>query len=177
MTPSRIWTLEALRNQRCVEVGNCWQWTGNFNSAGHSMMSFHGHPSLARRVAWCLAHGLDMDDIKGVRLWNTCANRLCINPKCTKAGDHRLMFVDMVKQGRTKASPAKRAACARAKRAASPRTMDDIRAIRAALNDGESAAQLAKLHRCSVSLVEKIGANQVWRELVPAASIFSMGGV
>lgn len=176
MTPSRIWTLEGLRDQRCVEVGNCWQWIGNFNSAGHPMMSFHGHPCLARRVAWCLAHGLDMGDIKGVRLWNTCANRLCINPKCTKAGDHQSMFVDMVKQGRTKASPSKRAACARAKRAASPRTMEDIRAIRAAINDGQPPAQLAERYQCSVSLIEKIGLNQVWRELVPAASIFSMGG-
>ena len=172
----RNWTLQQLLDQRCIEVGNCFEWQGNINSGGHPMMSYLGKPTLARRVAWCLSHRLELSDIQGVRLWNTCANKLCINPACTRAGDYSAMFSALISQGRTKSSPSKRAKCAQTKRAASPRTIEDIRAIRSALIEGESPADLAQHYQCSVSLIEKIGHNQVWREVVPSASIFGMGG-
>jgi hypothetical protein len=172
---SRTWTLAELLSERCIEVGNCWEWQGNVNSGGHPMMSFQAKPTLVRRVAWCLAHSLTLRDIEGLRLWNTCCNRMCINPKCTRAGSYQEMHRAMVASGRSAASPQKRAACARAKRAASPRSMDDIRSIRRALSNGETISTLAQRYQCSASLIEKIKANRCWRESVPTASVFSLG--
>lgn len=176
-TGARTWTLAQLLDQRCIEVGNCFEWQGNLNSGGHPMMSYLGRPTLVRRVAWCLAHDLGLDDIKGVRLWNTCANKACINPACTRAGGYKAMFSALTKQGRYKASPAKRAACARVKRAASNLTMADVRTIRAELAAGTRRAELAARYNKSDSLIDRIATGDCWRETVlPGASIFSMGG-
>jgi hypothetical protein len=174
---ARTWTLQQLLDERCIEVGNCVEWQGNINTAGHPMMSYLGKPTLVRRVAWCLAHSLALHDIQGLRLWNTCANRLCINPACTRAGTYKAMFRAMVAAGRTESSPSKRAACARIKRAASSLTMDDVRAIRAAAARGALRKDLAARYGKSDSLIDKIVSGQCWRETVlPGASIFSMGG-
>ena len=174
---SRNWTLQQLLDQRCIEVGNCFEWQGNINSGGHPMMSYLGKPTLARRVAWCLSHRLELSDIQGVRLWNTCANKLCINPACTRAGDYSAMFSALISQGRTKSSPSKRAKCAQTKRAASTLTMDDVRTIRAELAAGTRRAELATRYKKSDSLIDRIATNDVWREFVlPSASIFGMGG-
>lgn len=175
-SPSRTWTLQKLRDVRCIEVGDCWEWSGSTNSSGHPMMSYMGKPSLARRVAWCLRHKCSLDDIKGTLLWNACANRLCINPSCTRSGSHVAMFSDLVRNNRLKASPSKRAKCAQIKRAASSLSMDDVRAIRAALAAGARRADLAAQYKKSDSLIARIAANDVWRETaIPQASIFSMG--
>jgi len=174
---ARTWTLQQLFDERCVEVGNCIEWQGKMNSGGHPMMSYLGKPTLVRRVAWCLARNLTLDDIQGLRLWNTCANLRCINPACTRAGTYQAMHRALVAMGRTTASPVKRAACARVKRAASNLTMDDARAIRAAAAQGALRKDLAAHYGKSDSLIDKIVSGQCWRETVlPGASIFSMGG-
>jgi len=177
VTISRTWTLNDLFKQRCNEVGNCYEWSGTVNSAGHPMISYMGRPTPVRRLAWCLSKGLVLDDLAGVRLWNVCSNVLCINPACTRAGTHAQMCKHMVKVGRTEASPAKRIACARVKRAASTLTMDDIRDIRSAAAQGTLRKDLATRYGKSDSLIKKIISGQCWRETVlPGASIFSMGG-
>lgn len=176
-TGARTWTLQKLLDERCVEVGNCFEWQGNLNSAGHPMMSYLGKPTLARRVAWCLARDLSLGDIKGARMWNTCANKVCINPACTRAGMYKAMAAALVKQGRYKSSLAKRVRCAQAKRAASTLTMDDVRTIRAELAAGTRRADLATRYKKSDSLIDRIAAGDVWREnVLPTSSIFSMGG-
>lgn len=173
---ARTWTLQQLFDERCIEVGNCIEWQGNLNSAGHPMMSYMGKPTLVRRVAWCLSRNISLADIQCVVLWAVCENKLCVNPACTRAGTRQAMYKALVAAGRTSASPAKRAACARAKRAASDLTMDDARAIRAAAAEGVLRKDLAARYGKSGSLIDKIVAGQCWRETVlPGASIFSMG--
>jgi hypothetical protein len=175
MNPSRTWTLENLLSERCVEVGNCQQWPGGCNDQGHPVMSFSGKVVLVRRLSWALHKGLPLSDIAGVTVWGTCGDSLCIAPACTKCGTRQQMFDWMVKAGRMKSSPGKRASCARIKRGASSLTMQDAREIRAEIERGVTRKVLAERYKKSDSLIDKIWYGKVWREQLAGASIFSMG--
>lgn len=172
----RTWTLAQLHEEHCADVGQCWEWQSSFNSGGHPQMSYQCKPTLARRVAWVLHKNVPMDSIKGLRMWNVCANFRCINPACTRVGTYRQMFDALVEQGRTASSLSKRAACARVKRAASDLSYDDVREIRRAVEQGIPRKDLAAKYRKSDSTINDIVNFKTWRETVGPASIFSMGG-
>ena len=55
----------------------CWQWTGKPNAAGYGRVFIAGRVEYAHRLAFLWLVG---DIRKGEKLYNTCQNRLCVNP-------------------------------------------------------------------------------------------------
>lgn len=61
-----------------VEKGEtCWKWLGKPNAAGYGRVFIAGRVEYAHRVAYLWLVG---DVGAGAKLYNTCSNRLCVNP-------------------------------------------------------------------------------------------------
>jgi hypothetical protein len=56
----------------------CWGWTGTANKAGYGVFWDAGTLHCAHRWAFLLLAG---DLRPGEKLYNTCQNRLCVNPE------------------------------------------------------------------------------------------------
>lgn len=62
-----------------VEKGkSCWQWLGKPNSAGYGRVFVAGKIEYAHRYVFLELVG---DIAPGQKLYNTCSNRLCVNPE------------------------------------------------------------------------------------------------
>ena len=56
----------------------CWKWKGKPNAAGYGRVFIAGKIEYAHRVAFLWLVG---DVAPGQKLYNTCSNRLCVNPE------------------------------------------------------------------------------------------------
>ena len=56
----------------------CWEWQGRPNKAGYGVIYVDGKLEYAHRYAFLLLAG---DIPRGQSLYNTCSDRLCVNPK------------------------------------------------------------------------------------------------
>lgn len=173
-----LWTLERLRDERCVEEGECWLWAGGMSGPGKTTpnMHFRGRVVPAYSAAWLLKTGCEHVP-KGMRLWRTCMDHRCIAPKHIKLGTHADMKADLAARGAYVCSPTRKAkitATSRRTRAKLKGGLDAAREIRASeKNDSELAAE----HGMCRSRIKQIRDGKAWRETVlPGASIFSMGG-
>lgn len=61
----------------------------------------YGHSSGKHRIAYCKAHGLRLEDIKGKVVRHTCDNGRCINPEHLLLGTHQDNVQDRVDRDRT----------------------------------------------------------------------------
>lgn len=61
----------------------------------------YGHSGGRHRIAYCEAHGLHLDDIKGKVVRHTCDNGRCINPEHLLLGTHQDNVQDRVDRDRT----------------------------------------------------------------------------
>jgi hypothetical protein len=69
------------RFSRFVSVGapgTCWMWVGA-SQKGYPTFTIKGYPHSAHRVAWALSRRKELP--AGVRVWTTCRNTLCLNPR------------------------------------------------------------------------------------------------
>lgn len=56
----------------------CWKWQGTVHKTGYGVFYDAGRLEYAHRFAYLLLSG---DIRKGEKLYNTCLNRLCVNPE------------------------------------------------------------------------------------------------
>ena len=169
----REWTLAELLRERTVDVGECKEWLHGVQSAGHPQITYRGKPTLARRLAWCLDKGFELADIKGLNVWPTCGNRLCINPAHARVTTRGVMLTEMASAGRFKFSNAKSVASTKSRRAASRISMDDARAIRAKAMAGVRRKELAAEYGLCDSSIDNIVNGRTWREAVGSSSVFN----
>jgi len=164
---------------RCIEVGECWEWTGAIGGNGIPCACIPTmHPKQpgvrARRVtvtalAWEAHTG---KPAAGKAVWRTCCNHRCVNPAHLRAGSRAQMAAYLVTQDAYKRTPSSIAAITNAKRKAGKLTMTQAREIRASTLPGIKVAALYGVHH---SLVTRIRRGEAWRESVAASSIFAMG--
>jgi hypothetical protein len=171
------WTLERIRDERCVEEGACWIWSGGMSGPGKDTPQMHwrGKVTPAYIVTWLLLK--DRDSVPpGLSLWRGCRDKHCINPAHIKSGTKAEMRADLAAKGAYTCTPSRKARITATIRRTSSkiRGMDEAREIRAS---DLSEAALSARHGISVSRINRIRNGKAWCEtVIPQASIFSMGG-
>ena len=155
---ARIWSFL----DRCEEEGNCLVWTGTLSSIGYPTVyeSQAGKVFLAKRYALWLAGRMERDDPSPVQC--LCGNRRCVAPS-----HHRPSTIREIAQRAAKAgafsSLQRRMAISRGVRASgvTKLTLEAAREIRLS---GDPSQVLAGRYGVSRSLINRIRANEVWRE-------------
>lgn len=74
---------------------DCIEHTGARFPSGYGAKWFEGATRRAHRVAYCIAHNLQWDDIKGQLVRHTCDNPACVNPEHLELGTHQDNMGDM----------------------------------------------------------------------------------
>ena len=83
----------------------CKQWTKNIDAYGYGRISAKTDDGRyimvkAHRVAYCEAHGLDLDDIDGWVVRHKCDNRACVEPEHLELGTNLDNIRDRHERGR-----------------------------------------------------------------------------
>ena len=101
---------------------SCREWQGHKRADGYGLVwvAKVGR-RYAHRVAYCKAHGLKLEEIKGLVVRHRCDNPSCVNPEHLEIGAQADNIADAVSRGRN----AKRVVHGRAKL-----TESEISAIR-----------------------------------------------
>lgn len=139
----------------CIEVGECVEWTGGYNSGGHPTISAFGGPKLVRRL---LASDAG-PDIEGKKLRMRCENTRCVRVEHMQAMTHQRVMQLAGKAGRL-STPAKRANCARARQRTAKLDPATVAAIRAS---DESGLVWAARLGVSSSAIYAARTGQSWR--------------
>lgn len=173
----QLWTLDRIRDERCVEEGECWLWSGGLSGPNKTtpVMHFRGKVIQAYAATWLLSKRA-VEVPKGKRLWRTCMDARCVNPKHIMCGTVAEMKTDLQKRGAyvcTLSRKAKITATIRQRHTKLKGGMAEARQIR---ESDDSEKVLAERHGISISHVNRIRNGHAWRETVGPASIFSMGG-
>jgi hypothetical protein len=154
--------IEHLRS-RCDEDGDCLIWTGAVNTRPSFILN--GQKVSVRRY---LYEHTRRPVSKKLFVCAGCGNMRCVNPHHVKLLDHKGIAEAGVKSGRL-GSPDHVARMTQSARSRSRIDINVVRSIRAAETVRE-ACDLSGLHE---SHVIKIRRNQIWREEVSGASVFS----
>ena len=150
---------------RCVEFGECVEWTQGVNSAGHPTMSYQGGGKLVRRV---LAQMSDMH-IDGRKIRMRCNNARCVNPAHFVLVTHQQLMIAAGRAGKL-TSVSKSVRCAMARRATAKLTPEVVAEIR---GSSETLKVLAKRYGVGTTCVANARNGRTWGSQVAATSVFS----
>lgn len=78
----------------------CKVWSKGKNRQGYGQRWYKGKNVLAHRAAYCDAHGLALEDIKGQLVRHKCDNPPCVNPDHLELGTHKDNARDCIERGR-----------------------------------------------------------------------------
>lgn len=80
---------------------NCWEYQGLKSQFGHGHFAHRGKNYFAHRVAYCLAHGIKIEEFPSdTVVRHDCDNPACCNPLHLRTGDRRDNQLDMETRGR-----------------------------------------------------------------------------
>lgn len=178
-----IYTLADLK-ERCAEIGDCWEW--RVGCAGNGQPMCYLPPSVladagrkpklpARRAAWLLA-GRPMRE--GWMVWNTCGSSLCVNPAHSKAGTRAEWGAWVKARGEWQGVPQRKAAGLK-HGALIALSQETVRAIQGDIAAGLTRREIAARRGVHIATVSRINVGRhihVRQAVLPAASIFAMGG-
>lgn len=142
--------------------GDCIEWKGGKSPKGYGNSSFNGRPCRAHRLAYCVANGLSLDDIKGKLVRHTCDNPGCVNPKHLLLGSDLENYRDAVDRNR------------RTDRQTFPVGKDhpkarlvekDVHSIRAMLGDGSDVSEVARIFSVGRTTIRAIRDGITWRHV------------
>lgn len=80
----------------------CIEWSKS-KCRGYGQLTIKGRHHKAHRLAYAKAHGLSIEDIKGMHVRHRCDNPACINPEHLELGTHADNMRDMAERGRANA--------------------------------------------------------------------------
>lgn len=128
---------------------------GRINDRGYCVIWHEGKASREHRVAFALANGLSMADIRGVEIRHSCDNPRCVNPKHLLPGTHTDNMRDMIERGRHVTIRGSEHKLAKLDEAA-------VRRIRDRVSQGEKRAQLAREFGVDPALIARIVLRKSW---------------
>lgn len=138
----------------------CWWWTQCVNNNGHPQMTHQGRKALnAARIMYALVYG----KTPGPILVRLCGEKRCMNPKHLASRTRSQAALLQYRFGRMGGGAIKSAKM----RAAPPRAKLDwpkVRELRAKLNAGARAMDMAAEYSLSLSTIHQIRKYRTWRE-------------
>lgn len=143
---------------RCERQGDCLIWTLSCVGQRHPQVRIGGKTRSVRQVL-AEAEGMEVGD-RRIRM--TCSREKCVEPRHFRFLTHQQLCQENARDGRL-SLPARSKAAARAKRAVSNLTPEDVRTIYASK---EPYRVLAERYGKSLSLIKRIKLRQVWRDVL-----------
>jgi len=140
----------------------CIEWRGGKSPKGYGNASFKGRPCRAHRLAYCLAHGLSLDDIKGKLVRHTCDNPGCVNPNHLLLGGDKDNYQDAIDRGRRTASQTFPIGHDHPK---AKLTVRDVHAIRSMLWSGSELSTVARVFGVGRTTIRSIRDGITWRHV------------
>lgn len=137
---------------------SCWLWRGSRDRLGYGVIKVRPRVVRAHRRAYALHHGVSLgpNDV----ICHHCDNPSCVNPAHLFRSSHSGNHADMVIKGRH----ARAVRHGRAKL-----TVDAVRAIRKAHDEGETYAALASRYGVSPATIGEICRGLIWKDVSPDA--------
>jgi hypothetical protein len=172
MTP----TIESILAQ-CEEVGDCLEWQGRMQNGSPQVyvgrVNGKSRYRTARRVFTELLVCGPIHPF--MRCTTTCGNERCLAQEHLKMRTYKQMARINAKRG-LQSTPHARAAIARGRRNRSDvkLSLEKAREIRQSPLTG---VQLAAVYGVNRTLIGAIRRNEIWRESLPGASVFALGGL
>lgn len=124
---------------------------------GHGQIRIKGVLHAHHRVAYCKAHGLQLEEIKGKVVRHTCDNPACVNPEHLLLGTMKDNTQDMMTRGRNRYKEQKGEQIGNHKL-----TEEDVRAIRSSKS---SQVQLAKEYGVTQANISSILLRKTWKHI------------
>ncbi|UNY90626.1 MULTISPECIES: HNH endonuclease signature motif containing protein [Pseudomonas] len=78
----------------------CIEHAGGKMRTGYGRTQYKGRQILAHRLAYCMASGIEPEQIKGVVIRHKCDNPSCVNPDHLEPGTTQENMNDMTDRGR-----------------------------------------------------------------------------
>jgi HNH endonuclease len=129
----------------------CWNWLKSKNKNGYGIVWDGDKATLAHRLAWRLSIG-PIEPIE-LHVCHSCDNRLCCNPNHLWLGTSDDNMKDMANKHR--GSSARRTL-----------TNEQIREIRAMLNNGASRQEVGKAFGVFASAIRQIAIGKTYRNVL-----------
>lgn len=155
------------------EDTGCLLWIRAVNNEGLPVATVDGVRS--RNVRRWLLEQLGDPVGPGMRVVPKCRAPNCVEPSHLRQLLPGQVNTLMAAEGRF-ATPARFAAAQKAGRAASGRTLEDVRQVRLLRAEGKTLVEISKVAGMSLSNVSRICLGKSWKATAPTASVFSWGG-
>lgn len=133
------------------------------NRKGYGVMRHRGKTELAHRVAYCEAHGLDIERIKGLVVRHACDNARCVERSHLRLGSQADNVRDMMERGRHRYTPL--APHVGTDNVNAKLDDEKVRSIRRAWKRGESQKSIAARLGVNASLISMVVNRKVWRHV------------
>jgi len=141
--------------------GDCWEWTGYFDTSGYGQISMSGRALLAHRISYVIHHPLTIDlrEHREICVCHTCDNRKCVNPSHLFLGSVADNNRDREAKGRGNQPKGEKHRDAKL-------TEQQVREIRIKYaNGGISLRQLALEYGINFGTVGKIISRKLWKHI------------
>ncbi len=135
----------------------CKIWTGAKTRDGYGQVFRDGSSKRLHRIAYCEAHGLTLNDIKGKVVLHACDTPACYNPDHLSIGTQRDNVRDCINKGRFR----------RVDGIHNPRaklTPELGAEIRQAYSTGISYTELARRYSVSKSTIARVIKQGLWND-------------
>lgn len=157
---------------KCVEVGDCWQWTGSFSQNGTPVQGSRERTSSVRKVLYD-----SINEHKSGRrvVWTECANQWCVCPDHLRCGTRKMFNAVLARRGKFAVDDTKRATrlVHRRSRPDVKLSMESARQIRS-LSPEMSAAAIARKFGVADTTVLDVLRGKLWKEPASlSASVFN----
>ncbi len=141
-------------------MGPCKEHIGCRNRGGYGVVRHNGNAHLAHRVAYCKAHGISLDEIKGMVVRHACDNRCCVEPSHLLVGTQADNVRDMLERGRQRYTPLPHPYGTN--NPASKLSYETALAIRAEYKNGIKQKDLARKFGVSQALISYVINKKIW---------------
>lgn len=158
---------------RVLKTDDCWLWTGTVHNQRGGYGAFyddapHGRQKLRRahRVAYELAHGVDLSNASHIAVRHSCDNPPCVRPHHLVLGTQANNLQDMRDRGRESLPPVERGT----QRYNAKLTEEIVQQARSEHAAGASFSALARKYGVTRPCITQAIKGQGWAHVGPPSS-------